>query len=177
VRGSPFTNIVGKKRAWLQKKQKNSVGHADGIFSDVHREAFAALRASHGVLALFLGQAERNVAMLTFAVYVGLSVAEFVPLHFEKSRELAPHLQKGAVFLLTPIDVAGKKAEHIERDQDQLKDPKHDAFEKNIDQQYDEIDPEQGTVELVVAVSSIHEANKAIGKFCFLHDISLLVRS
>ena len=80
----------GLGRVCLQSE--NSVGHADGIFSDVHREAFAALRASYGVLALFHGQAERNVAMLAFAVYVSLSVAEFVSLHFEKSGDLIPDL-------------------------------------------------------------------------------------
>ena len=149
----------------------------DGLFSDVHREAFAALRASHGVLALFLGQAEDDAAMLTFAVYVGLSVAEFIPLQLEKAGDLIPHLQKGAVFLLTPIDVAGEKAKHIKRDQDQLNDPDHDAFQKNVDQQQNKIDPEQGAVQFVVAVAAIHEANKAVGKACFLHDISLLVRS
>ena len=116
------------------------------------------------------------MTILTFAVDVCLTVAEFVFLQLEKGGEPVPYLQKGTVFLLSTVDVAREKAEHIQRHEDQLKDPEDDALEKDINQQQDEVDPEQSAVELVIAVSAIHEANDAIDKTGFLHDTSFLVR-
>ena len=86
------------------------------------------------------------MTILTFAVDVCLSVADFVFLQLEKAGDSVPYLQKGTVFLLSAVDIAGEKAEHIENNQEQLKDPQYGAFENNIGQQQDKIDPEQGAI-------------------------------
>jgi hypothetical protein len=139
-------------------------------------KGLAALRAAHGVLAFFLGQAQNGAAMVAFAIDMGLAVAEFVFLQLEKAAEFVPHLQKFAILRLTAIDVAGEKAEEIQRDDEQLNHPKNDAFEKYIDQQQDKIDPEDGTVEFVVAVSAVHEADDLIGEFVFRREPTLEVK-
>ena len=51
--------------------------------------------------------------MLAFTVNMGFSVSEFVLLQFKVSADFVPNLQKGAVFFLSTVNVAGEKAEHI----------------------------------------------------------------
>ena len=119
------------------------------------------------MLAGLLRQAKDGLTMLTFAVDMRFAVAKFVPLQLEKAGEFVPYLQKFAVLRLTAIDVAGEKAEEIERDEEQLDHPEDDAFEKYIDQQQNKIDPENAHVELIVAVSPVHEADDLIGEFGF----------
>ena len=128
------------------------------------------MRAADGVLAFFLGEAKHDAAMPALAVDMRFTVAEFVLLHFKRAREFVPNLQKGAIFLLSAINIAGEKTEHIKRDQDQLQDPKDPAFEKETNDQKRKIDPKDCLVELVIAVSPVHKANEFIRKFAFLHE-------
>jgi hypothetical protein len=125
------------------------------------------------VLARFLRQAKYRLAMLAFAVNMRLAVAEFVLLQLEKAREPIPNFQKGAVFLLSAVNIAGEEAEEIERDYEQLYDPKDPALEKEPDDQKCTIDPKDRPVEAVVSVSPVHKANDLIRKFAFLHEMFL----
>jgi hypothetical protein len=94
-------------------------------------------------------------------------------LQLEKSREPIPNFQKGAVFLLSAVNIAGEEAEKIERDYEQLYDPKDPALEKEPDDQKCTIDPKDRPVEAVVSVSPVHKANDLIRKFAFLHEMFL----
>ena len=64
----------------------------DGLFSYFDTKCLVALRTSHRVLALFLGQTEYGAAMLAFAVNMCLSVAKFVFLQLEESADFVPDL-------------------------------------------------------------------------------------
>lgn len=108
--------------------------------------------------------------MLAFAVNMGFSVSEFVLLQFKVSADFVPNLQKGAVFLLAAVDIAGEKTEHIKGNKNQLQDPKDPTFEEETDDYKRKIDPKECLVELVIAVSAVHEANELICKFAFLHE-------
>ena len=140
------------------------------IRSDIDGKGLIALGAAHGVLTLFLWQTKRGAAMGAFAVDMGLAVADLIALQLEITADLIPYFQKGAVFLLSAVDIAGEKAEHIKGNKNQLQDPKDPTFEEETDDYKRKIDPKECLVELVIAVSAVHEANELICKFAFLHE-------
>ena len=99
------------------------------------------MRTLDRVLALFLGETKHYVAARALAVDVGLTVAEFILLQFEKTGKFIPNFQKSAILRLSAVKIFGEGAEKVEHEEDQLNARQNDAPEKYIDDKQGKISP------------------------------------
>ena len=140
----------------------------------LYLKSTVAAGADHGVFSLCLGETKNRPTLRTFVIDVGLSVAEFVASELEKSA-------KSFVFSASLLNVAG---EHTEEDGDDqrevgngVKEPKshgkggigNKQGDHRVDDHENDIGPEQGFIQRIRAVPSVHEAVERI--FDLSHNV------
>ena len=68
---------------------------------------------------------------------------------------------------MSAVEVAGEKAEHIQRDENQLDHPQNDTAQKEIEKQQDKIEPKKELIEFIIAIAAVHKADEPIREFGF----------
>ena len=133
---------------------------------DFHGEGVAASGAAHDVRAAAAGETKGGPAMRTLVINMGGQIPQAIPGEGKEAGDLPPYAQKRLVFPPTCRNIAGKTAEKDPERIGEEKRRENVPAGKEVQDREDDIDDEQGVVQLIAAIAAIHETHEPLLEFC-----------